>query len=372
MKYLITGGLGFIGQELARQVNAAGHEALIVDNLSPQVHRWGDTAYHGTRIKICDFSEVMHYLDFIEECDHLVHLAAETGTGQSMYEVERYTYQNVQKFAVLLGYLAKNSPPKLKSVSLSSSRSIYGEGAYICTEHGRIQSPEREIDTILAQDYEPHCPVCGASLVVTSTMEADRANPLSVYATTKLTQEFLLKNFSQMTGIPASIFRYQNVFGEGQSLSNPYTGILAIFSNLARANKTIKVFEDGRESRDFVHVSDVCRAMLRVMGQHPSGIILNIGTGIGTNVLQVAEGVKSYFGSTSEIVITHQFRKGDIRHNIADLTLLGDYIDTSTFIGFSEGLERFLVWASGEEQGSTDDFAKSLNELSANGLLVEK
>lgn len=372
MKYLILGGLGFIGQQLAKQIIDRGDQALIVDNLSPQVHRWGLDEYIGTEIKICDYSEYWQYLDLLFDCDHIVHLASETGTGQSMYEIERYIEQNIHKFGKLLNYLLKNTPQNIKSISLSSSRSIYGEGAYFCSNHGRVYPSQRSIEAMLAKDYEPHCPYCNSSVRVISTREDDKTNPLSIYATTKLTQELLLNNFAQMSTIQVNTFRFQNVYGEGQSLSNPYTGILAIFSNLARAEADIKIFEDGCESRDFVHVYDVCRSMLSVIDNAKNGCLLNIGSGSGTSVLEVAEAIKSHFGSNSKIIVTHQFRKGDIRHNIADLTNLNHFVDTSNFIKFSDGLYRFLTWAETRQQGSTDAFSKSLDELSENGLLVQK
>lgn len=373
MKYLIIGGLGFIGQHFASRVEQEGHQSLIVDNLSPQIHRWESlNTFVGSSIKVCDFSELSQYEDFIVECDYIIHLAAETGTGQSMYEIARYTEQNVYKLAKLLDYLAKIRPRNLKEFALASSRSIYGEGAYECSIHGRMFPQFRDFTKLKKKIYDPFCPFCNNCLEVQPTREDDPTNPQSIYATTKLCQENLVKNYSTITSVPVSIFRFQNVYGEGQSLNNPYTGILAIFSNLARQNAAINVFEDGSESRDFIHVSDVCMSMMKVIGNHDGIETLNVGSGKSVSVLEVASFIKTHFNSLSEIHISHEVRAGDIRHNIADMNKIKKYLDSFSFLEFEVGLKKFLDWSETQQPGHIIDIEKSMREIRTNGLMLSE
>ena len=369
MKYLITGGLGFIGQHLAHALIKNGNSVVIVDCLSPQVHRWDNREYHGDEIIICDFADIDFYKDHIFECEHLIHLAAETGTGQSMYQADRYVEQNISKFAKLLTFLSVHKPPLLKTISLASSRSVYGEGTYQCLDHGKIMSPRRTDHDLSLKVYEPRCPECQLLLNSIPTSETDLTFPLSVYATTKLAQENLLLNMISSMDVVANIFRFQNVYGEGQSLSNPYTGILAIFSNLAREAKQLRIFEDGNESRDFIHVKDVCDIVLEVISKNKESDIFNVGTGVKTSVLSVAEKILEFTESKGHLEITHEYRLGDIRHNTANMWKTMDLIGQKQMIKFNHGLERFLNWANENEVGNTRDYYRSLEELKRSGVM---
>ena len=229
----------------------------------------------------------------------VVHLAAETGTGQSMYRIGDYTSTNVLGTALLLDVLA-NDRHEVTKLVLASSRSVYGEGAYQCARCGLVYPPMRSLESLQAGQWEPPCPCCCGPIHPVATPETARTSPASVYAATKLAQEDLVRIAANALGIPFLIFRLQNVYGEGQSLNNPYTGILSIFSNRIRQGKEIVLFEDGQESRDFVHVSDVAEAMaLGLTSDGGDGLTMNVGSGVQVSVDTIARSLKRQFNDSS-------------------------------------------------------------------------
>ncbi|WP_223276691.1 NAD-dependent epimerase/dehydratase family protein [Sphingomonas daechungensis] len=250
----------------------------------------------------------------LDGIDTVVHLAAETGTGQSMYEIDRYYRVNVQGTALLFDILA-NRPHSVANVVLASSRSVYGEGAYLCRtcapEGVRRFPPTRGPEQLKAHRWTAPCPVCGGRLEPTATREDDALAPASIYAATKLAQEDLVRVACTALGIGHSILRFQNVFGEGQSLSNPYTGILSIFSTRIRLGLPLPIFEDGEESRDFVHVEDVVAAVLRC-AERPlqDGVTLNVGRGEAASIMHVAQLLCRIMGSNTEPHVTGEYRLG--------------------------------------------------------------
>lgn len=349
---LVTGGAGFIGSHLTRQARAAGLKIRILDNLSPQVH--GDepnfVAPEGVEFLEGDVTVRRDLEDALAGVSTVVHLAAETGTGQSMYEIDRYYRTNVQGTALLFDILA-NSKHQVSNIILASSRSIYGEGAYLC--HGcdplgkRCFPRPRSPAQLARHDWAPRCPDCGEPATCTATRESDASQPSSIYAATKSAQEDLVRVGATSLGLGHAILRFQNVFGEGQSLSNPYTGILSIFSTRIRLGLSLPIYEDGEESRDFVHVEDVARAVLAFV-QNPAvnGVTLNVGSGCATSIMNMALLLARVMGSQEQPHVTGAYRVGDIRHNFADLSALRSVIGQFPAISLEEGMKRFCAWVS--------------------------
>lgn len=351
-RILISGGAGFIGTHLTRQAIAAGHAVRLLDNLAPQIH--GEDARFdppkGVEFVRGDVTVRSDWEAALEGIDTIVHLAAETGTGQSMYEIDRYYRVNVQGTAVLFDILA-NSSHSVRNVVLSSSRSVYGEGAYVCVQcepGGRRCFPlPRSPQQLAAHDWASRCPKCGAAVEPTATREDDELTPASIYAATKLAQEQLVQVACNAMGLTHSILRFQNVFGEGQSLSNPYTGILSIFSTRIRLGLPLPIFEDGEETRDFVHVQDVANAVLACI-ERPSckGAIMNVGSGEPTSVMEVAKLLCQIMGSDIVPHVTGEYRVGDIRHNFANTSRLEEVAGFRAKVSLHSGMERFCDWLS--------------------------
>lgn len=372
---LITGGAGFIGTHLARMASSAGCRVRILDNLSPQVH--GREAEYeppsGTEFQLGDVTVRPDVERAIQGMDAIVHLAAETGTGQSMYEIDRYYRVNVQGTALLFDILA-NQDHEVRNIVLGSSRSVYGEGAYLCRAcdpAGARRFPAaRAPEQLAAREWTSPCPECGGRLEPTATREDDRLAPASIYAATKLAQEDLVRVACGALGIPFTILRFQNVFGEGQSLQNPYTGILSIFSTRIRLGLSLPIFEDGEETRDFVHVQDVAAALLRCI-ERPAegGATLNVGSGQATSIMEVARMLKRSFGSDIEPHVTGEYRVGDIRHNFADISRLESTIGFRPSVAVEEGIRRFAEWV--RTQPVPQDLLEKANaELKARKLMA--
>jgi dTDP-L-rhamnose 4-epimerase len=375
MKILITGGAGFIGQHLARHLVAHRHEITILDNFLEQVHAGNRTLPSDldkhVRLMTGDVADPSVLRPALDGQDCVVHLAAETGTGQSMYEVSRYERTNIAGTALLYELLSKENF-QVKRIVVASSRAIYGEGAYRCDRDGVVYPISRSVTEKRAGQFDPLCPQCGNACESIPTPESAPHQPSSFYGLTKQVQEQMALMFGHVLRIPTVALRYQNVYGPGQSLQNPYTGILAIFSNLARTGRPIHVFEDGSESRDFVYIDDVVRATSSAITE--KGIrgvhAVNVGSGERTTVLEVAQRISAFYGGRSEVKITGDFREGDIRHGEADLRLSQSLLGHTARYRFSDGLRNFLGWAS-EGAFNESSYERSLQELKGLGLLHE-
>jgi dTDP-L-rhamnose 4-epimerase len=373
MNVLITGGAGFIGCRLTRTLLKQGHEVVILDNFLSQVHGGitslaSDIAPHVRLIRgdVADETAMRGALDGVQG---IVHLAAETGTGQSMYEVARYENANLRGTALLYDFLAKHPEHKVERIVVASSRSIYGEGAYECEEHGIVYPAPRSTEEKRSGHFDPLCPICSGACESKPTPESAPLQPASFYGLTKQVQEQMTLMFGGVLRIPSVALRYQNVYGPGQSLKNPYTGILAIFSNLVRANCPVQLFEDGLESRDFVYIDDVVRATAQgLLSPLHGSFSVNIGSGIRTSVMEVANRINSFYGDRSEVRVTGEFREGDVRHCTADLKLARTLLHYEPQWGFREGLQQFLEWAK-ESEPEMENYGRSLEELKQRGLL---
>jgi dTDP-L-rhamnose 4-epimerase len=349
---LVTGGLGFIGLNLTRELVRFGEHVVILDNLSPQIHgvlpQLRDPILESPQVKIIrgDVTDVLAVGRSIVGVDAIVHLAAETGTAQSMYEVAHYNRVNSQGTAILLDYLVNNSH-QVKRFVLASSRSIYGEGAYQCANCGVVHPTSRTLETLMTRDWELHCPSCHGPISPIPTSEDAKIQPASIYAATKFAQEDLVRISCAALGIGATVLRFQNVYGAGQSLNNPYTGILSIFSTRIRRGFPLPIFEDGRESRDFVHVSDVVHAIRLGLQLETQGAeVLNVGSGVASSVFEVAQLLHSLLGGDGRSlpVTTGEFRVGDIRHCYADVSRLARVLAWTPQIDLSTGLREFSEW----------------------------
>lgn len=372
---LITGGAGFIGSRLARRFVDAGHTVTVLDALIPQVH--GDDpertssllrsldgvaeVQRGTVTSVDDLRRALQGANIV------IHLAAETGTGQSMYEIDRYVEANVGGTAKLLDLLT-NEAHDVRRVVIASSRSIYGEGAYR-TQDGRVVYPPHRADADMARgDFDVHMPGEGPIEMI-PTDENAKLHPSSVYGITKQMQESLVMTVAPAIGVEPVSVRYQNVYGPGQSLKNPYTGILSIFSTLIRQGKEINIFEDGLESRDFVYIDDVVEATFRAATMPAAaGGTFNVGSGVATTVNEVVAALFAAFGTEVPTRISGNYRLGDIRHNIADTSALRETLEFTPATSFRDGVARFVEWVL-TEPVEGDTYERSLEEMAARNLL---
>jgi dTDP-L-rhamnose 4-epimerase len=373
MKVLLTGGAGFIGSHLARRLLREGNDVTILDNFDPQVHGGQrslpeDLEGH-VQLFIGDVRDRDAFGQAFDGQDAVVHLAAETGTGQSMYQIGRYADVNVGGTAVLLEGLVNSKARSVQKLILASSRAVYGEGKYLCSAHGVVYPASRRAEDLQAGILEPRCPTCQAACQPLPTDEDSPFRPASFYGITKQTQEQMVSLFGQMLHLPTFILRYQNVYGPGQSLRNPYTGILAVFSALARADQPIHVFEDGQESRDFVHVEDAVEAAWSCLHCQATSVqVLNVGSGKRTTVSQVVAAIIGHFDSSSPVTVTGEFRLGDVRHNVADLARARQTIAFVPQWGFDQGIRQFLAWAE-VHAADANGYESSLQEMRDKGLL---
>jgi len=375
-KILITGGAGFIGSNLSLKLLSRGYQVRVFDNLSSQIHGTSPDVTSPLFISIKDkvefFKGDILNKKKLEEAlsgqDAVIHLAAETGTGQSMYEIKRYCDVNVGGTALLLDILT-NQKHTIQKIIVASSRAIYGEGKYECNEHGVVYPDERKDIDMRNGDFECKCPVCNQEVILLPTCEESKIHPSSIYGISKQNQEQMTLTIGKAIGIPAVAFRYQNVYGPGQSLSNAYTGILSIFSTLILNGQDINIFEDGRESRDFIYIDDVVDATISGLEtEKANNLTFNIGTGVSVDVNSVAGLLLKNYSGQGKSRITGNYRIGDIRHNLADISLAKKMLKFKPFFSFNEGIENFTSWVKMQTITSSD-YERSFKEMQLKGLL---
>lgn len=372
---LISGGAGFIGSHLALRLCDLGYRVRVLDSLSEQIHGKDPLSTSPLYASITDKVDFIRgsvtsrddWERAIKDQHVVVHLAAETGTGQSMYLVEKYAQVNIQGTAILLDILS-NQPHQVEKVVVASSRAIYGEGKYLSKELGVVYPLHRSDEDMKAGDFEVKYPGSGR-LELVATDESSKIHPSSVYGVTKQVQEQLVMNVCGALGIAGVAFRYQNVYGPGQSLGNPYTGILSIFSSRIRANQFVNIFEDGMESRDFVFISDVVEATVAgIECDSANGRVFNVGTGRATTVLDVAKTLMRKLSREVPLVVSGMYRLGDIRHNVADIALLRELLQVTPKVQFEDGIEAFAAWIKKQPE-CVSDYEGSLAEMKHRGLL---
>ena len=370
MRVLVTGGAGFIGSHLADRLVADGHSVRALDSLDPQVHPDAERpAYLSADVDLIvgdvrDRDDVRRALDGI---DTVVHFAAAVGVGQSMYEIERYTSINAIGAAVVLEAVLERRDA-IRKLLVASSMSIYGEGQYRNPQTGQsgLAPGIRPETQLAARDWEVRADD-GTALEREPTAETKPLRPTSIYAVNKRDHEEMFLAIGAAYGIPAVALRFFNVYGERQALSNPYTGVAAIFASRLLNDRPPIVFEDGNQSRDFIDVRDIARCCaLALTNDGADGRTLNVGTGRPTTVRGVAEAIARGLGKDLQPEIVNQYRAGDIRHCYADTRLAEELLDFRTEIPFQRGMDDLLAWLETQEASDTVDSAR--DALVARGL----
>ena len=372
---LITGGAGFIGLNLTKNLLKQGFKVKILDSLNSQIH--GENPIQNKKLNTIlsqvefvhgDVTSLKDVKKSLKGVQTVIHLASETGTGQSMYQVSQYVKANVLGTAVLLEGIAENQS-KLDRFILASSRAVYGEGKYYCKKH-KIFFPDNRYEEHLSKgQFEILCPKCNQISYPLGSSEESKLNPNSIYGINKLNQEQLTLNICKNLNINSTILRLQNVYGPGQSITNPYTGIISIFANRILSKKDIFIFEDGKESRDFIFIDDVVEVFSNIINcEKKVSHILNVGTGVATDLVTLVK----YLGETLKIKpifsITGQYRLGDIRHNFADIKKLTNTLNLSLSTNLIEGLQKFSSWVK-KQKLKEDNYEYSLDILHKKGLL---
>lgn len=366
---LITGGAGFVGSHLADGLLAAGHRVRILDDLTPQVHPTGRPDYLSEDVELVvgDVRDPNLLKTALTNVDVIYHFAATVGVGQSMYEISRYMSVNTQGTAELLQAIldSKRQPEK---IVVASSMSIYGEGRYICGDCGKLAAPPvRSTDQLKAGRWNLRCDECNGVLKPKPTAEDKPSEINSVYALSKRDQEEICLIYGRTYGLPVTALRFFNIYGTRQALSNPYTGVAAVFASRMLNGKAPLIFEDGEQMRDFVSVHDIVRAnMLAMERAESNGEVINVGCGNPIPIRKVAELLAQSLGVSIPPVITNKYRAGDIRHCYADLTKAKQLLGYEPQVTHEEGFRELAGWLRGQE--AEDKAETMLKELTAYGL----
>jgi dTDP-L-rhamnose 4-epimerase len=370
-RILLVGGAGFIGTHLARRLAGEGHTVTILDSLHPQVH--GRSARFSRELRSLarcirgDARRAPTLAAALRRQDVVYWLAAETGTGQSMYRVRRYVDVNLGALGTVFDALLRDRAD-VERLVLTSSRAIYGEGRWSCEVDGFVV-PEARAGRHSRHGWNPACPACEGGVTPLPTPESSPPQPGSVYGWTKLGQEQLLSLLQRAAGVETAVLRLQNVFGPGQALGNPYTGVLMTFCNRALRGEGLTLYEDGEIARDFVYVEDAVSALATAgTGRVPGGGPYNIGSGVATTVREAAEAIVAAARSDSTIAVGGQFRVGDIRYAVADLARAAAGLRYCPTVSFADGIAQLVMWV--EAQGPVADRTdRAARELAARGLL---
>ncbi|HME54884.1 MAG TPA: NAD-dependent epimerase/dehydratase family protein [Candidatus Lokiarchaeia archaeon] len=361
MKVLVTGGLGFIGSHIVDELVKENHEVVVLDNLEYQVHRgrFPDYTNKGAKYIVGNVLDRELLKIALQDIEIVFHEAALVGMGQSMYQVHYYTNVNVSGTALLLDTIINGNFP-VKKIMVAASMSSYGEGMYHCDNCGNVSPPMRSNEQIDSKDWEVKCPNCSSNVTPVPTPETKSLDSLAVYSLTKKYQEELCMSVGKTYGIPVVALRYFNVYGPRQSLSNPYTGVAAIFTSRIKNNNQPHIYEDGFQSRDFVHVEDIAGANLLVMESQAANFqSINVGTQNPITIADLAEKLAEGLGSDIKPVISNTGRPGDVRHCIADISKL-------KMLGYEHkypelNIQTLVKWSETEE--AIDSFENANKEL---------
>ncbi len=367
VRTLVTGGCGFIGSHLVRALVQAGDEVVVLDSFEPQVHEERPPALPaGAELIHASVGDAEAVDRALKGAERVVHLAASVGVGQSMYEIARYVENNTLATAVFLERIAAAKPRPGRLV-VASSMSIYGEGEYECEVDGPVAPGPRPERQLLARHWECLCPVCGRELVPIGTRETKPLIPTSIYAITKRDHEELCLVTGAAYSVPTVALRFFNVYGPGQALSNPYTGVAAIFAARLLNGRPPTIFEDGLQSRDFIHVTDIVDGILRALHSEAAvGHAVNLGTGRATTVNEVAELLSRALAVDVGAERAGQYRAGDIRHCYADPSRAEELLGFRAAVSLDEGMSQLASWLAGREAVDRVDVAT--RELLARGL----
>jgi dTDP-L-rhamnose 4-epimerase len=366
---LVTGGAGFIGSHLVDALVERGHRVRVLDALVPQVHNNGAPLYLNPAAEfvqgdVCDPAAVKAALDDI---DVVFHKAAEVGVGQSMYEIVRYVRANDLGTSVLLEEVMRNRK-RIRKLIVASSMSIYGEGSYECATCGMINPKLRSNEQLAARQWEFSCPQCGGTLTPLPTNEDKPLFPSSVYAISKQDQEQFCLTVGRAYDIPTVALRYFNVYGTRQALSNPYTGVCAIFSGRLLNDQRPMIFEDGGQTRDFVHINDIVQAnMLALEKDEANYNVFNVGTGRPISIREIFQMLARSLGKDIEPEIVGKYREGDIRHCIADISFIRRKLGYAPSVRLEDGIPQLIEWV--REQQAINDSKGATAELEKHQLV---
>jgi dTDP-L-rhamnose 4-epimerase len=368
---LVTGGAGFIGSHLVDRLVEAGYSVRVLDALLPQVHGDNVPTFVNREAEFCrgDVRKPETVRDALSGVDVVVHFAAAVGVGQSMYEIAHYASVNVLGTGTLLDVLVKGQHRPRRMI-VASSMSIYGEGLHHCEGCGPQSTGPRPVSQLVRHDWAVRCPACGEPMESRPTPETKPSVPTSIYALNKRDQEEMMLLVGRSLGIPTVALRFFNVYGERQALSNPYTGVGAIFSNAFLNGRRPLVFEDGLQERDFIHVSDVVAAcMLAIERDDVGDTVVNVGTGRPTTVFKLAVLLRRNIARAEDIEpeIVGRFREGDIRSCYADVRRAQDLLGFSAQVQPEEGVKDLARWVT--EQSSVDRAREALEALQRYRLL---
>ncbi len=367
-RILVTGGAGFVGSHLVDALLDAGHDVRVFDNLDSQVHAHGRPAHlaNGVEFQSGDMRDSAAVNRAVAGIDVIFHQAAAVGVGQSMYQIAHYVGANTQGTANLLQAIL-DSKSTFEKLIVASSMSIYGEGRYVCSDHGEAAPPPRPIEQLQRKQWEVTCPECGNELSPVATSESKPLQCTSIYALSKKDQEEMCLLFGRTYGLPVTALRYFNIYGTRQALSNPYTGVAAIFASRLLNRRPPMVFEDGRQQRDFVSVHDVVRANLLAMeSKQANGMALNIGSGRPVSIEQVAAALGDALQIQVPSEITGKYRAGDIRHCFADISAARRVLGYEPRYSFAEGTKELAEWL--RLQSPVDRVQDAAQQLAAYGL----
>ena len=367
MRTLVTGGAGFIGTHLVARLVESGRQVVVLDSLESQVHGGAEPALpDGTRFVEGDVADERAASVSLEGVSEIVHLASLVGVGQSMYEIERYVRGNTHATAAFLETVL-SLPERPRRLVVASSMSIYGEGEYSCLEHGSLAPAPRPERQLVERRWECLCPLCGEPLAPSPTRETKPLIPTSVYAVTKRDHEELSLVIGRSYGIPTVALRFFNVYGPGQALSNPYTGVAAIFASRLLNQRRPIVFEDGQQSRDLIHVSDIVEGIVRALDSDAAvDHAINLGTGRPTTVNEVAGALADGLDLEIEPERLGEYRAGDIRHCYADVTGARELLGFEARVELADGMRDLVRWL--QEQEAVDLVERARSELVARGL----
>ncbi len=367
-RVLVTGGAGFVGSHLVDAVVKQGHSVRVYDSLSPQVHPDGMPSYLAREVEFVrgDMRDLDLLRNVVRGIDVVFHLAAAVGVGQSMYEITNYVGANTQGTATLLQSLL-DGRCKVEKLVVASSMSIYGEGKYECETCGEMAPPPRENDQLRKKQWEMRCPECDRALKPVPTDESKPLQCTSIYALSKKDQEEMCLLFGRTYGVPTVAMRYFNIYGTRQALSNPYTGVAAIFaSRLLNGNKPL-IFEDGEQMRDFVSVKDIVHANLLAMEcQKADGMALNIGSGRPISICEVANVLAQALEVDWGVEVTSKYRAGDIRHCFADISKAARVLGYTPKVDFTDGIRELTEWL--RSQTADDRASEAVEQLNVYGL----
>ncbi len=347
MKVLVTGGCGFIGSHLVDRLVEDGYQVKVYDLLEEQVHLKKKPTYLNSSAEyiFADLRDKNNLRKALRGVEVVFHLAAQVGVGQSMYQIKKYVEHNSYGTAVLLDLLV-NTKNNVKKLIVASSMSIYGEGAYKCKKCGIVYPNLRLQSQLKKRQWEMNCPKCGKRTKPIATSEEKPLYPTSIYATTKRSQEEMCLEVGRAYKIPVVALRYFNVYGPRQSLSNPYTGVAAIFLSRVKNSHPPLIFEDGEQTRDFIYVSDVVDANILAMKKKSGDYdCFNVGTGEPHSILEIARIIINLYNKDLKPEILQKYRMGDIRHCYADISKISKKLGFRPKVSFTEGMKKLIEWS---------------------------